>query len=108
MNGWHEAWDEMSGLAVVCGHLAMIATPPAQPDPPDACKECLVEGTTWVELRRCLVCGHTGCCESSPRQHGLLHFQLRAHPVVANQSGGPAWGWCYADGFALKPDLTTW
>ena len=23
------------------------------------------EGTTWVQLRRCLVCGQTSCCESS-------------------------------------------
>ena len=108
MNGWHEAWDETSGPDVVCGHLTLIAVPPSLADPADACKDCLVEGTDWVELRRCLVCGNTGCCESSARQHGLRHFEATGHPVIAYQTGGESWGWCYLDGFALKSDGTRW
>jgi hypothetical protein len=105
MNGWHELWDDQPGARVViCGHLNAIAVPPALADPPDACKECLIEGTTWVELRRCLVCGHTGCCDSSPRRHATAHFTNTGHAVMANQSGGAPWGWCFADGFALIPD----
>jgi len=103
VNGWHETYNDEPGPDVVCGHLAMIATPPARADPPDGCGECLRQGTTWVELRRCLVCGETSCCESSPGRHSLGHYQLTGHPVVAAQSGGPEWGWCYADNLALSP-----
>lgn len=104
MNGWHETYNDEPGPDVVCGHLYLIAIPPAPADPPDACGDCLREGSTWVELRRCLVCGQTGCCESSPRRHSFGHFQRTGHPVFASQSEGPAWGWCYADGLALSPD----
>jgi hypothetical protein len=105
MHGWHEMWDDQPhAQVVVCGHLHTIAVPPIPADPPAACRECLIEGTHWVELRRCLVCGHTGCCESSPRRHATDHFTVTGHAVVANQSGGEAWGWCFADGFALAPD----
>jgi monovalent cation/hydrogen antiporter len=103
VNGWHETYNDEPGPDVVCGHLALIATPPAPADPPDGCRECLRQGTTWVELRRCLVCGETSCCESSPGRHSLGHYQLTGHPVVAAQSGGPEWGWCYADNLALSP-----
>ena len=75
MNGWHETYNDEPGPGVVCRHLRMIANPSAPGDPPDACKECLREGTTWVELRRCLVCGVTSCCESSPRRHVFAHYQ---------------------------------
>ncbi|MCW2549811.1 MAG: zinc finger, UBP-type [Mycobacterium sp.] len=105
MNGWHETWNDQPGSrAVICGHLETIAVPPAPADPPAACKECLLEGTKWVELRRCLVCGHTGCCESSPRRHADAHFAASGHAVIANQSGGQPWGWCYVDEFSLLPD----
>jgi hypothetical protein len=65
MNGWHEAYNDFPGPDVMCGHLIMIAVPSAPADPPAACQACLDEGTTWVQLRRCLVCGQTSCCESS-------------------------------------------
>jgi monovalent cation/hydrogen antiporter len=107
MNGWHETYNDEPGLGVVCGHLHMIAVPPAPPDPPDACGDCLIEGTTWVELRRCLVCGRTSCCQSSPRRHADAHFARTGHPVVAMLAGGPSdevWGWCYADNLALSRD----
>jgi monovalent cation/hydrogen antiporter len=104
VNGWHETYNDFPGPAVVCGHLETIAVPPAAADPPAACGECLKEGTTWVELRRCLVCGLTRCCESSPRRHATAHFEQTGHAVVANQTGGEAWGWCYADGMPLSAD----
>jgi monovalent cation/hydrogen antiporter len=104
MNGWHETFNDAPGPDVVCGHLYLIASPPAPGDPPNACADCLREGSAWIELRRCLVCGQTCCCESSPRRHGFGHFQRTGHPVFASQSEGPAWGWCYADEIALSPD----
>jgi monovalent cation/hydrogen antiporter len=103
MNGWHETYNDEPGPDVVCGHLKMIASPPLPADPPDACQQCLLEGTTWVELRTCLVCGVTGCCESSPRQHSLAHYQQTGHPVIAALPNPQAWGWCYADNLALSP-----
>jgi hypothetical protein len=105
MNGWHETENDFPGPDVVCGHLGTITVPPAAADPLDACRDCLQEGTTWVELRRCLVCGEVRCCDSSPRRHATAHFRQTAHAVMANQSGGVAWGWCYADGMPLSPDL---
>ena len=38
-----------------------LARYPASPTPEGdlACVDCLVEGTRWVALRRCLECGHT-------------------------------------------------
>ena len=105
MNGWHETANDYPGPGVVCGHLEVIADPPAAADPPDACGDCLREGSTWVELRRCLICGRTSCCDSSPRRHATAHFERSGHPVMASQSSeGGAWGWCYIDGLALTPD----
>jgi hypothetical protein len=103
MNGWHEAYNDFPGPDVVCGHLQTIAVPLAPADQPDACRDCLIEATTWVELRRCLVCGQTRCCESSSRRHATAHFHQTGHAVMADQSGGE-WGWCYVDGMPLSPD----
>jgi monovalent cation/hydrogen antiporter len=105
MHGWHESYNEFQGPDVICGHLATIADPPVPAVPPDACGDCVAEGrTAWIELRKCLVCGQTRCCESSERQHAKRHFEQTGHSVFANQSGGPAWGWCYDDGIPLTPD----
>jgi len=103
VNGWHETYNDEPGPDVVCGHLNLIADPPAPADPPDACAACLREGTMWVALRRCLVCGTTSCCESSPRSHALSHYERTGHPVMASQSETAVWGWCYADNLALSP-----
>lgn len=107
MNGWHEGWDDFRGQSVTCGHLRSLPVPPVPADPTSACRECVLEGSTWVELRRCLDCGHTGCCDSSPRRHATAHYHSTGHPVIANQSLGQAWGWCYVDELALTPDEQT-
>ncbi len=48
------------------------------------CVECLSgDGTGWwMHLRRCAQCGHIGCCDSSPSQHGTRHAQESGHPFV--------------------------
>ena len=46
------------------------------------CEECEKEGTDWVALRMCLVCGHVGCCDSSVGLHATKHFNNTAHPVM--------------------------
>jgi uncharacterized UBP type Zn finger protein len=104
MSSWHPAYNDLRGQGVACGHLNLIADPAKEPDPEGACRECLLEGTRWVELRTCLICGHNGCCESSPRRHAAAHFRDTGHPIIANASGGPAWAWCYIDELALTPD----
>ena len=77
-----------------CEHMKL-----ANPDVPasgNGCKECLETGQRWVQLRKCLICGHVGCCDSSAGQHATKHFRETGHPVMqAYQSGN--WKWCYID-----------
>jgi uncharacterized UBP type Zn finger protein len=60
------------------------------------CEECLKTGGRWVALRKCLTCGHVGCCDSSPGKHARAHFQATQHPLIEPQ-GGQHWTWCYID-----------
>jgi CPA1 family monovalent cation:H+ antiporter len=78
-----------------CAHLR--AVPAGESSPASACVDCLVEGTTWVHLRRCLTCGHVGCCDSSPRRHAQAHFDTVGHPVIVSAEPGEAWRWCWVD-----------
>lgn len=69
---------------------------PAGPSPEGAvCEQCLANGTTWVALRRCLDCGHVGCCDSSPGRHATAHFRESLHPVMQSAEPGELWRWCY-------------
>jgi uncharacterized UBP type Zn finger protein len=61
------------------------------------CEECVKSGSSWVHLRECLVCGHVGCCDSSPHKHATRHFHSTKHPVMRSVEPGEAWGWCYVD-----------
>lgn len=54
-------------------------------------------GDEWVHLRRCLQCGHVGCCDSSIHKHATKHFRSTHHPVVQSFEPGEAWTWCYVD-----------
>jgi monovalent cation/hydrogen antiporter len=65
---------------------------------PAGCPDCVAEGRSdWVTLRRCLTCGHVGCCDSSPRTHAAAHFRTSGHPVMRSAEPGEAWRWCYVD-----------
>jgi uncharacterized UBP type Zn finger protein len=68
----------------------------------EGCEECLKTGGRWVSLRMCLICGHVGCCESSPGKHALGHFHETGHPIV-QAIGGFEEGqrWCYVDNVPL-------
>lgn len=80
----------------VCDHLENLAPSDfPKPKTPDACEDCLKEGTEWVELRECQKCGHVGCCDSSPRTHATRHFRKTRHPVVRSAMPGATWTWCY-------------
>jgi len=60
----------------------------------DVCQGCADAGLRWVELRQCLVCGHVGCCDSSPGRHANKHFAETGHPVMQPLKSGD-WMWCY-------------
>ncbi|MGV3721840.1 MAG: ubiquitin carboxyl-terminal hydrolase 14 [Actinomycetota bacterium] len=77
-----------------CTHLDQVqdVTPSA-----DGCEDCLRTGDWWVHLRLCRVCGHVGCCDSSPNKHATKHFHATGHPIIQSFEPGEEWGWCYAD-----------
>lgn len=77
-----------------CADLARYPVSPT-PEGDLACADCLVEGTRWVALRRCLECGHIACCDSSPRQHATRHFHETTHPVMQSAEPAEDWRWCY-------------
>ena len=60
----------------------------------EGCEECEKEGTDWVALRVCMICGHVGCCDSSQGRHATNHFKKTGHPVMAALPNF-AWKWCY-------------
>jgi Zn-finger in ubiquitin-hydrolases and other protein len=90
-----------------CTHLDVIdraARPSAE-----GCEDCLREGGIWVHLRMCRVCGHVGCCDSSPSRHATAHFAAGGHPLVSSYEPGEDWWWCFADEIAfVVPDLPTY
>jgi uncharacterized UBP type Zn finger protein len=61
------------------------------------CEECVKMGASWVHLRECLICGHVGCCDSSPNKHATKHFHATKHPVMRSLEPGDGWGFCYVD-----------
>jgi uncharacterized UBP type Zn finger protein len=77
-----------------CTHLDQIrdVEPSAQ-----GCEDCLRADDSWVHLRECLVCGHVGCCDSSPNRHATAHFHATEHPIVQSFEPGEVWRYCYMD-----------
>ena len=86
-------------MAQTCKHLSAIRE--VKPGTPNGCEECLKEGSSWVQLRMCLSCGHVGCCDSSEDKHATAHFQKTKHPVMRSYEKGQGWGWCYVDELML-------
>ncbi|MDF2574455.1 MAG: hypothetical protein K0S05_1367 [Agromyces sp.] len=66
------------------------------------CVECLEGGGWWWHLRRCVECGHVGCCDSSPEQHASRHAREEGHAVAASFEPGEGWFWDYAAGTSAK------
>ncbi len=96
-----QAWERgrLDVGAIVPGSCEHLDAAPSDtvPSVEDACEDCLREGTAWVHLRRCLTCGHMGCCDSSPRRHATAHFDLSGHPVMRSAEQGEDWRWCFED-----------
>ena len=80
---------------MACEHIRKAGNAPAKT--PNGCEECLKTGSKWVQLRRCLSCGHVGCCDSSPGKHATGHYQSTQHPVMQSFEPGQGWKWCYVD-----------
>jgi len=80
---------------MTCDHLR--TTDNAPPRTPNGCEECLKTGDRWVHLRRCLRCGHIGCCDSSKNKHATKHYHATSHPVIQSFQPGESWKWCYVD-----------
>ncbi|CAA9443163.1 MAG: Isopeptidase T [uncultured Rubrobacteraceae bacterium] len=87
-------------MATSCTHLDQIhdVEPSTQ-----GCEECLKTGDWWVHLRECLVCGHVGCCDSSPNRHATKHFHTTEHPLVQSFEPGENWIFCYVDQVVMEP-----
>jgi uncharacterized UBP type Zn finger protein len=79
-----------------CRHMMTVPVPePAAGT--DGCEECLAAGQSWVHLRKCLTCGHVGCCDASIGRHATRHAHTHRHPVVRSLEPGESWRYCYAD-----------
>ncbi|MGA0567618.1 UBP-type zinc finger domain-containing protein [Rathayibacter sp. KR2-224] len=59
------------------------------------CAECEKSDGWWFHLRRCAVCGHIGCCDSSPAQHATAHFLSTGHRYMQSYEPGEDWYWDY-------------
>ncbi len=70
----------------------------------DGCVECLELGMRWVHLRRCLECGHVGCCDNSVGKHATGHFHQVGHPLIQSFEPTEDWVWCYVDEIAFLVD----
>jgi uncharacterized UBP type Zn finger protein len=79
-----------------CEHLRKLPVPePA--DRTKGCEECIKIGQKWVHLRKCLICGHVGCCDQSIGKHATAHFHETGHPVIRSAEPGENWKYCYSD-----------
>ena len=79
----------------------MTSTPPSG----TGCAECDAAGGWWVHLRRCVECGHVGCCDSSPNKHATAHHGSTGHPIVRSFEPGEDWFWCYPDELMFALDV---
>ncbi|MGE0043151.1 MAG: UBP-type zinc finger domain-containing protein [Vicinamibacterales bacterium] len=81
-------------MAMACEHMEHLQ-PLADKD--RVCEDCVKIGGRWLHLRQCRICGHVGCCDSSPNRHATAHFAATGHPVVQSYEPGETWLWCYVD-----------
>jgi hypothetical protein len=98
----------MSSATTACEHVEEVRHD-WEPAQNPICEECAKEGRTdWVSLRRCLSCGHVGCCDSSPGVHATGHHRATEHPMVETLQPGQDWVWCYVDETTLRPVGGDW
>jgi hypothetical protein len=83
----------------ICRHLDGVYPAPARGR---GCEDCLAIGQRWLHLRRCLHCGHAGCCDQSPGRHASGHAREAGHPVVESMEPNEDWRWCFVDEVYLQ------
>jgi hypothetical protein len=88
-------------VAAACEHIEEVRDDWGPVEEP-VCEECARSGEEWVSLRRCLSCGHVGCCDSSPGRHATAHHHATSHPMVRTLQPGQDWVWCYVDEMTLR------
>jgi hypothetical protein len=80
--------------------MTAVAPPPSG----TGCVECLDrEDGWWFHLRRCVECGHVGCCDASIGQHASTHAAATGHAVAASFEPGEEWFWDYAERAPAPP-----
>jgi len=90
------ASTKVLGLEGDCEHLRQVREP-VDPDTPGECGDCIRQGTQWVHLRMCVICGHIACCDSSPERHASAHHASSGHEVMRSAEPGEDWRWCFVD-----------
>jgi hypothetical protein len=92
---WTGAAESEHVVADTCTHLGTITD--AAPSS-EGCEDCLRIGGRWVHLRRCMQCGHIGCCDNSPNRHATAHWRDHPdHPLIQSYEPDEDWCWCYPD-----------
>jgi hypothetical protein len=82
------------------------AIDPSIPPSGTGCVECLARDGWWYHLRRCVHCGHIGCCDTSPSQHARHHAADEQHPIVRSFEPDEDWFYDFAsDQYAEGPEL---
>jgi len=82
-----------------CQHMRTAPVPVPEPEGrTEGCEECLKIGQSWVHLRKCIICGHIGCCDQSIGKHATKHAHATGHPVIRSAEPGEDWKYCYLDG----------
>lgn len=72
----------------------------------DGCKECLESDGWWLHLRRCVECGHIGCCDSSPSQHARNHWHETKHDIITSFEPDETWFYQWSSDHMLDiPDI---
>lgn len=87
---------------MACEHLSSVVV--VEPSTTEGCEDCIPIGGRWLHLRLCMMCGHVGCCDSSPNRHATAHFDTTSHPVIQSFEPGERWAWCYVDD-EMSPDV---
>ncbi len=69
---------------------------PAIPPSGTGCVECLeTPDGWWFHLRRCVQCGHIGCCDQSPSQHASKHAADEQHHLIRSFEPDEDWFYDY-------------
>ena len=80
-----------------CTHMNNVPIPEPEAHT-QGCEECLAIGQQWVHLRKCLECGHVGCCDQSIGKHATKHANAAGHMVIRSFEPDENWRYCYLDG----------